>query len=292
MSHTRRSFAALLIVTLPITLAAQNTRGSAYTATITTDSGGRKTTMSIQTEVLDARSRISIKTDAVPGVPVDMYMIVDSAAGTMTNVMPAQSMAMITDMSLVKNPAAAPYTMDLAGEPKVTVVDLGPGEPILGHATRHYKQTTSYVMNITIGGETCTKPTEEVSEVWATPDNVMPVDILNSSRGLSGGAISPLLRKLDSLKKTKIKGGTLRMLSTMTSTSATGEPTTAHVDFRVTEIKLGSIDPMDFEVPDGFRTMDARAMMAGVNPEMLKQAMANARSNLGATLKKTLCGAP
>src|ERR1039458_3975895 len=100
----------------------------AYSAEIVIDSGGHKNTVSMRFEVLRTKFRMSTKAD-VAGAPLDMYMIIDSAAGTFTTVMPAQSMVNVASSSMLNDPAAAGYSMELAGVQKFDVVDLGAGEP-------------------------------------------------------------------------------------------------------------------------------------------------------------------
>src|ERR1019366_8161357 len=157
--------------------------------------------------------RMSMKAD-VAGAPLDMYMIIDSAAGTSTTVMPAQSIVNVASSSLLNDPAAAGYSMELAGVPKFDVVDLGAGEPILGHATRHYRLTASYVTRTTIGADVCSNPTSGVTDFWTTSEIDAPNMLASMHRFFPGIAGMPMAETLDSIWKEKIKGVVLRHVAT------------------------------------------------------------------------------
>ena len=211
MTLIRRLLRGLLLATLPGALAAQDAHGLAYSAEIVIDSGGHKNTVSMRFEVLRTKFRMSTKAD-VAGAPLDMYMIIDSAAGTFTTVMPAQSMVNVASSSMLNDPAAAGYSMELAGVQKFDVVDLGAGEPILGHATRHYRLTASYVARTIIGADVCSNPTRGVTDFWTTREINAPNMLASMRRFLPVSGRGPLTGKLDSIRIAQIKGVVLRQV--------------------------------------------------------------------------------
>ena len=163
----------LFLVAATATLGAQSPHGAGYTTVTTSDTSGHKTTTSLRTEILGDKYLSTITSNGGPR-PVEMTTIIDSIAGTMTSIMPAQSMAMIMARSLLQASPMSGITIDFDGQPTTEVVDLGAGERILGYATHHYRNTAAYTMKVTIGGETCTRLSHDVAEVWTTDDVEAP----------------------------------------------------------------------------------------------------------------------
>ncbi len=285
-----------MLAAIPAALSAQTTapsRGMGYTMVMTIDSGGaHKTTMSMLTETLDSKFRITIKSDAVAGAASEIQMIIDSLAGTMTNIMPAQSMAMIMPTSMLKQGQAAlpAYSMEMAPNPVVSITDMGVGEPILGHATRHYHQTFSYSMKIIVGDESCVKPSREVADVWTTTEVNFP-NIMGAIQRFTGAKTpSGFAEKLDSLQNKTLKGMMLRRISTVSTTSASGDTLRVTTSMEIAALKSEGIDSSDFDVPSGYNVMDMRATMAGMDPSAMQQSMSEVQSRMAETLRKSLCG--
>ena len=289
MTLIRRFLPGLLLATLPGALAAQDAHGVAYSAAIVIDSGGHKNTVSMRFEVLGTKFRMSTKAD-VAGAPLDMYLVIDSVAGTITTLMPAQAMATVTSLSMLNSSAASSYTMDFDGKPNIDVVDLGAGEPILGHPTRHYRQTAAYISKTTMGADVCTNRTSAVTDFWATGDAAAPDMLASMRRFLPVSGRGPLTGKLDSIRIAQIKGVVLRQVASGSVITAGGDTINVRSSWELTELKPGSADPKDFEIPPGYNVRDMREMMANVDPEMRKQAMETAQSKLREIMKKTLCG--
>jgi hypothetical protein len=289
MALIRRLLPGLVLATLPGALAAQDAHGLAYSAAVVIDSGGHKNTVSMRFEVLGTKFRMSTKAD-VAGAPLDMYLVIDSVAGTFTTVMPAQAMATVTSLSMLNNAAAPLYTMDFAGNPNIDVVDFGAGEPILGHPTRHYRQTAAYISKTTMGADVCINRTSGITDFWATEDAAAPDMLASIRRFLPIAGRGPLAGKLDSIRIAQIRGVVLRQVVTGTVITAGGDTINVRSSWELTELKPGSADPKDFEIPPGYNVMDMCDMMANADPEMMKQAMETAQSKLRETLKKTLCG--
>lgn len=278
----------LLAATLPAAVAAQSARGTGYTTEMTTDSGGRKITTSIQMAELGAKFLTRIKSDGA-GQPVEMFTVIDSVAGTVTQVMPAASIAMIVPASLMKQGAQPNLTMEMQGSPKVDVVDLGAAEPILGHATRRSSQTLAYTIKVTVGGESCAKPIREVADVWTTGEVQLP-DLTSAVQRFTGtDASSPFARFLDSLQSKTVKGTVLRRAGTSTTVSGQGDTLRVISTMQVTALNLDGVDPREFEVPDGYRVMDMRDQMAAMGPGAMQEAIFAAQLKAADKIKAILC---
>lgn len=294
MIHARRVLTVLLFAAFSGALPAQSSHGAGYTTVTTTDSGGRKTTTSTGMEVLGAKFRTSIRSDIAPGVPVDVYTIIDSVAGTVTSVMPAQSMVMIMPRSIMQSSALPPFTIDFDGTPTVNVVDLGAGERILGLATHHYRQTVSFSMKVTIGGETCSRPRREVADVWTTSDVALP-DLSGAVQRFTGATLSvPTTAfglKLDSIRKMMVKGTMLRRVGTTTAIGPTGDTLHITTTMELTALNPDSVSAADFDVPTGYKVMDAREMMAGMDPAVLQESQFKTQLMVADKMKQLLCGA-
>jgi hypothetical protein len=291
MTLLRRIAAATIVAGLSHPVAAQTAKGSGYTTTLTTDSGGVKHTMSMKFEVLDSKLLMSIQADA-SGTPVDMQTIIDTVAGTMTNVMPAMRMVTIADRSIMKMAAApAPaYAIEIGPNPTAEMVDLGPGEPILGHATKHTRVTLTYTLKITIGGETCSKPSRDVSDVWTTTEVQLP-DLPSAIQRFTGASLpAASLKQLDSLRNKTIKGMALRRTGTTVTTGPTGDTLRVVSSMEIAAMSPGTVDPGDFEIPSDYRVMDMRETMAGMDPAVMQEAIYKAQLAAGDKMKALLCG--
>jgi hypothetical protein len=283
----------LLLAALPGALAAQGASGApgsqglAYSMAVAIDSGSHKTSMAIRVQVLGSRFRMSTTMDTPSGARLNTYMLIDSAASTITTVMPEQATAMVSSSSMLNDLSAARYTWDFAGVPRIDIVDLGAGEPILGHATRHYRETEAYVTRITIGADVCTNPENGVTDFWVTGEIKAPDMAAAMRRFFPGTARGPLVQKLDSIRNAKIKGVILRQVATGSIAVAGGDAIRIRSSWELTELKPGSVDPKDFEIPQGYRVTNMREM----DPGMLKRAQATTQANRNARMKKQFCGA-
>jgi hypothetical protein len=289
MTLLRRIAIATIVAALSHPIAAQTAKGSGYTTTITTDSGGAKHTMSIQLELLGSKMSVAMRSDAMAGPLVDMRSIFDTIAGTVTTIMPVQRMVMIAPRPKVTG--MQPYTMELEGTPSVETVDLGAGETILGHATRHSRQSIAYTMKITVGGESCSKPTKEESEVWTTTEVQLP-DLTAAIQRFTGATL-PIsqMKQLDSLRNKTVQGMMLRRIGTTKTTGPAGDTLLVVAKMELAALNPDSVNPQDFEIPADYRVMDMRETMANMDPGAMEEAIFKAQLASGDKMKATLCGA-
>ncbi len=293
MTHLTRFSAAAAsaacLAAFAVPLAAQSSRGMGYGSSITIDSGGVKHTMTTRLETLGGKVLVGVKSDASGGPALEMVTIVDTVAGTITNVIPAQSMAMILPRSMGKMNAPA-YSMELGPNPTVELVDLGAGDAMLGHATRHARMTVAYTTKITVGGETCTRPTREVADIWTATDVQMP-DLMGALKSFMGSAAMPgAATVLDSLRNKTVKGTILRRSSSAAIAVGPGDTLRVGTSVEMTSLSPNAIDPRDFDVPSGYRVMDMRAMIGNMDPAAMQEALFQAQLGAADKLKGILCG--
>ena len=217
-----------------------------------------------------------------------MYMIIDSVAGTMTSVMPSRSIATVTGSAMLKDPAMQPYTAEVSGVPRIDVVDLGPGEAILGHATHRYRQTFVYNTKYTFGDATCTQARNEITELWTTTEiadaGLVPTAVAQWISAQHGYA-----QQLAAFRKSATKGVVLRQTGMTTTALSAADTTAVHFTWEVTQVKQGPVDPADFEIPTGYTVIDPSLSMAAFDSALLRDAMASAMAKTRERLEQTLC---
>ncbi len=295
MKNEMKYLAALIICALPVALSSQvapSAKGAGYTMVMTTDSAGKKTTMTMGLETLGSKFRMDMKSDAMPGAAMEVSTIIDSLEGTMTNVMKAQSMAMIMPMSMIKQQAltAPPYTLELAGTPALETKDLGAGEKMLGHATHHSRQTMTYSMKFTMGDVTCLKPSREVADVWTTDEISLP-DLTDAIQRFTGaGKQGAFAQTLDSIKKKSVKGTTLKRVGVSSTVGAAGDTLRITNTMEMAALKSDSVSPADFDVPPGMNVMDMREQMKNMDMGMMQEAVFSAQLKMADRIKQQFCG--
>jgi hypothetical protein len=240
--------------------------------------------------VLGSKIRLNMSASGGPA-PVDMYMILDSSAGTLTTVMPSRRLAMVANPSMGNAGRPALWKMDMGPNPTYEVVDLGAGEPILGRPTHHYRESIAYEALITIGDESCSRRSNQTSDVWVTPQADLPeagADLQRFANGLTSGSPGDFTAKLKALSSGKWSGLVLKRDGFVRGATPAGDSTTVHTTWQITELKHEVASAADFEIPDGFQIMDTREMMA--DPAAMADAMSAAMSAAKERLKKLMCG--
>lgn len=229
-----------------------------------------------------------------------MSYVVDDRDSSLTMFMPDQHTAMVTDMGAVLGSASA---MRSGMTPKFTqhlttnrMDDLGPGERILGHATHRYRLTTAGTMDVTIQGETCTKPVDAVSEMWMADDvDLMPVMQAMTKHFSAVGEVANMTQAASDAAKAlppgfPTKGTALRTVSRSTARGADGKtvPVTSTTEY--VEMSQAPIPNSIFAVPSDYKVMDARKMMANLPAGVLDSSMTSTVAGMGESMKKAMCG--
>jgi hypothetical protein len=256
-------FVALALTVAAAPLSAQKqVPGWMYTMNMTTDSGGATHTSNIAMRyaVTDSKLRqefLQIAGMGETGGAEGMYMIMSVGDSTMTMVMPNQRMASIIAMPMsgAMNMANIKFTPHL----NTKVEDMGDGGRLFGHATHHYRVTTSGTIDRTLAsGRVCSMRSDGVNEMWIAPDlDIMPAaKMMLKQFGMTD--LDSLARQAGS--SAIPKGVPLRMIMRHGNVTST-------MEYR--DIAHTTFDPSYFEVPAGFQTMDMRKMAAMVPKEMM-----------------------
>ena len=288
------AFAALLVGAAPGGAGAQTSPGWRYTVNVITDSGdvAHRGSIAIRYQVTSSNVRtemVQVSGSSMPAMPSGMsldgmYTITRLADSTMTNVMPSGHVA-----SIMAVPTLGAFgggaTAIATHTSRQDVEDLGAGERIMGHATHRYRVSTEGTREVTRNGQTCSRSTDAVTDLWIAPD----VDIAPAMRlmlGQFGGQAQ--VDTMIQLSSTGVarplpKGTPLRSISRTTRTDSTGKPHTVTTTLEYSELASGPIADSVFTVPAGYRVMDMRTLMATLPAGMMdsvRQAAASAPSPL------------
>jgi hypothetical protein len=145
------------------------------------------------------------------------------------------------------------------GDMKASVEDLGDGEPLLGHPTRHYKMSTTMTINSVMGTQSMSMTMGTSSDTWfakdlETPDNTMAADttMLTQFRELIPGLDAKKYR--DEIAKLP----RLVPLKSVSTTASQFGPVdmTIKVTQLTTRVEKKQVPASTFEVPAGYRQID------------------------------------
>ena len=279
---------ALLSVAIPSAAAHAQTVGWTFTTNLTIDSAsGHRSSMAMRTQATADKVRmefVQVSGSGDAGQAEGMYMVLTPRDSTMLMVMPQQHMATITGTGLLSmaKPAMAAFKHHIT---RKSLVDLGPGERLLGHATHRYRVTTSETSDISLGGQTCTRISDNDTELWIAPDvDIQPaLQAAATQYGMVGiGDV-----QIDTTGSGPVlpKGTALRTILKTTTQPRSGAPVTMSTKIEIVELSHGPIDDALFTAPPDYKTMDTRAMMASVPAGMMDSIM-NAQ---GSAMTKKLC---
>ncbi|MDB4875333.1 MAG: hypothetical protein JWM41_1779 [Gemmatimonadetes bacterium] len=280
------SAAALLALfaAMPSGSAAAQTRvpGWLYTMNITADSGsqGHRGSMAVRYQVTAQSLRteyvqISGNSGEARGAE-GLYTIMNDADSTMTTVMPSQRLASITNPSAMFGtirPAMPSVKRHVATS---GIEDVGDGGFILGHATHHYRVTTTGAIEVTLDGQACTRDVGGVSDTWIAPDvdldPAMKLTLGHFSAVLGSEAIA---QSISDAATGLPKGLALRTISKHTEADAHGVPRTVTTTTEYVELSRAPIDVAVFRVPADYKVMDMRKLSARMPPELLDSIMSS-----------------
>lgn len=287
------SASLLALTALSVPASAQSRDGWTYTTnTFTIDS------TRISTRVRYRIAGTAYRMDDLPTsgsaarTPEGAYQIFNRADTTMTTVMPSQHMAMVMGLNSLRAILAPRMVRHLT---KNEFEDLGAGEKILGHATRHVRVTTVGTIELTMTGQTCKQPLDEVTEAWIAPD----VDLQALDAGpftppgdpwvtlaLGNIVVDSIAGQLGLANKTMPKGAALRTIWRSVEPDSTGRSITLRSTSEVVDLTFGPLDASIFAVPADFQTMDLRSA-----ERMDSTTKANMTAEL-ATALRSFCPSP
>lgn len=225
--------------------------------------------VSTTVRVRDGKARVEFSAAMAPGMTAGTYALMDAGSATMTLVMPAKKEAM------TMSPGGMASSMQgMAGMMKMTVTDtsskmedLGDGERVLGFATRKFRVTTGYTMNVSMMGTTTSMRTENTSVVQVS-EAVGALDAGFTTFGASFarnfGAEAAMagtgFEQLKALSSLQPKGFPL-VMEQETRMIRAGDTTQTKTSWRMTELARGGVQPSDLTLPEGYTVTDLAAMM-------------------------------
>jgi hypothetical protein len=205
------------------------------------------------------------------GARFDNFLILDSAAGTITTVYPKGKLVLTSSWIAPARGTPPLITLEAHVDSGYTVDDLGRGEPILGHTTHRYRETLGYELRIVAGSDSCGRHRRSVTELWVTTDTGVP-DIEAAAKRLSSlpnpMTASNVTRMLAEKRGERIKGVLLKRTSAIHDSAGPGDSVATHARWEVTELKRTSIDPADFRAPSGYKIEDMRGWAPRVDSSM------------------------
>jgi hypothetical protein len=234
------------------------------------DSGipGHDVTWTTRGQLLGTKLRI---TSSGVGAALGNFIILDSAAGTITTVFPKGKLVLTSNWTAPARGTPPLITLEAHVDSGYVVDDLGRGEPILGHTTQRYRETLGYELRIAAGSDSCRRHRRSVTELWVTTDTGVP-DIEAAARRLSSVPnpikASNVTRMLAEKRGESILGVLLKQTSTMHDSAGPGDSVATHSRWEVTELKRASIDPADFRAPSGYKIEDMRKLTPRVDSSM------------------------
>jgi TonB family protein len=235
--------------------------GWSYAQNVTVDSGGatEKLVSSLRVQVTGNTLRMEVHGARARPELGEMLTLFDLAAHSMTTVSFQRRTA--TVMSTISAaPMPIPFRMDVAGAPKMSVQNLGAGEVILGHRTQKYRISSSIVLRVTIGAQSCRRTTNIVADEWTTTDVDIHPSLQEMSRQLLDMQIiqGDAFEKLAALRADRVKGFQLRSVSQQTIAAPDGRQRIVTSTGQVTELVHGPIERAAFAIPEGYLTTDMR----------------------------------
>ncbi len=254
----------LIAVASPGDVHGQSVMAWSYTQKITIDSanGHIPSSLSSRVQVTDRFVRRQTLEFGSLKVPADRlkgsYLLFDGTDGTGTSVMPSQRAASVVT---VGSAFAESRSLQMAYQPGMqrTLDDLGAGEPLIGHATEHYRLTEQGSMDVTLLGKTCTRRIDAVTELWIAPDvDIHPAfeaaaKVYGFADALPGMVATPPGAQLS-----MPKGTALRSIVRTTNTDSSGTDHVVTLTAEYLEISHSLVDDSLFAVPAGYRILDLR----------------------------------
>jgi len=267
----------LAVLTLSSAAAQTGPRTTTIGTRITIDSGGRIHRTAERTLVSGKKARLEMGSEDTT-LAGGMYMIFDSADSSMTEVMPKAGIALIIKMPKMNIDLDLPK-VSRSGSSKDTTIDLGPGEPLLGLPTHHYRNVHSGTSTLTYSDRVCTDSSSSTQEYWLTTDSAALAIQAESDSAMSKSLLSAGMAGTrawaDSGRK-RPKGMTLRSIRTNTIAGPDGARIPVTHTTEITELARAPFDSTLFAAPAGFRVQDMRAMtISGDFSKLLKDQMKN-----------------
>lgn len=244
----------------------------------------------VRTEVTEAHL-----TRMPPGIEVPIT-ITDDSAHTMTMLMGRFRSATVRKLASAPT-LSKDSTSRFIVAPTMTMRDLGPGEPILGHPTHKYSVTTSFVAQKTLFGSPCKLTARNVETIWAATDLQREEKLrkyVRDSRPIAGTELGPVddsLQRLQLHRERFVNGLILRSEVAHTKPAAGGTKTAVTLTMEVLELSKGPIPRSMFAVPADYSTiaMPARPARTAADSAAFMARRAKIESTLKAGMHASIC---
>lgn len=266
--------------------------GWTYTMNMIVDSGGvaHRSSTAMRYSIVPGKVRmefVQVSNSALGADIEGTYQVMNAADSTMLTVMPSQHTATILSAGIMAK-MKTPRTKFETHMAQSRVEDLGAGERIAGHATRHVRLTEQGTMDMILSGEHCTAPINSTTDMWIAPD----VDItqaMSSSMSVFATIVGRDGLPVSSSPRADLPAGTaLRSIGQTYRPNAEGQLKPVTMTMELRELVHGPLDPALFEPPAGIKVMDMRAMMKDVPQAAMDEAAARVASETSES-SKTVC---
>jgi hypothetical protein len=233
-------------------LAAPLFAGVVYSAK-TTGEGAKGTEMqssTVRAWVSEGNAKVLFETSENPMTESGSYLITRDGGQTIYLVNPKEKTYAKWDLEAMMQMATGAMKMVnlKITDPKVEKLADGPGEPILGVPTTHYKFRTSYGMQMKFFGMSQSNTIVQDEEIWAAPS------LLDAGFGIWLRKSPPKTgdKDFDTLMKSemqKMSGFPLKRLTVTTTTDKKGKQETTRTLMEVTEMKVQPVPDSTFAIP-------------------------------------------
>ena len=268
--------------------------GWTVTTNVTTDSGdhANRTSMATRQQIASKYMRTEYTQVAGTRGPLadaeGMYMVFRAADTSLLMVMPQQHLATITGMgpmlspihSAIKSGVDAPDTRSINRK----LEDLGAGERILGHATRHVRVTATGT--VSYANHQCTSRVDSETEYWIAPDVDIETPMTESMKSVMPGLFSDDLDPADSSASDLPKGTEMRVIRRAHETDAQGNPIVVTTTTEIVELRHGVLADSLFQPPKTYQVMDTRQLMKDMPAGFMDSIM----TNMSSRMSSAVCG--
>lgn len=246
----------VMMAVLALLVTAMASAGVQFTSVMRSE-GPESTTVRVKGWAEGDSARIEFEEGSLPMATGDGYMITRDGGETVFLVNPKEQTYARFDMAGMLGAvggvmeAMGPLVRLRFSDPEVERLSEGPGEPILGMPTTHYRYRVSYRMEMRVFGRRMSQTTVNEDEVWATTalDHAGLRAWLRTDPPQTGN------EDFDNLLSAQwqiVEGFPLKSVSVSTTTDQQGESQTTRSVMEVTDLQVVSVPAERFEIPAGY----------------------------------------
>ena len=214
-------------------------------------------------QVAGGRARIDITGAAGPNpfTKEGSYVVVQEGGGRMLMVVPEEKQYFAFDLEQMLAGAGAalnamgPLLKLTMSDVKIDVQDLGAGERLHGHDTRHLRMTQHFTMTVTVMGRKQVTTSADTMETWVAPalrDVVNPFLRVSSAAGAIDFGNPDYRRQLLAANEKLGVGLPLRSVARSVATDEKGKQQRTSMTVEVTRLERADVPTAAFTMPDGY----------------------------------------